>query len=661
MSNALLRNTCRVKWHADPFAAQVVSLYPTRMVLEGVEGHFEDEVVELQQVESVRDAASNYEHAGIVVLVAGGGGYTVTQIELRFETREVAAQWMHALRTLTEPAASGGAALPPAAARPQPTVTRDAEGRIAYDIGAVEANVAATQRAARTALPSETYRGGAAISAGAFPSPRFARLGARQTWATQMASPGRKATPASTLAVRSALPGGAQWSASLRSDFAAPGRDRLKPPTVAQFGYGSLRGLRSGQLAVALSPARRGGRKDARPPPPPMSAETAETLQRYLQWAETTARTRRILRTSLSLVKASQNGYFLLQLIAALRPRSGTALRAAEKDVSMVARKHESNNSNMKMAVDIVLRGPVNKARIPPPSYLASGNSDAVACFIEEIFQSFELRQVKARASASVRWFSNITKRYGKELAARNLNAPYYGLARKVRGGTLFACVLHYFCGDGRRSFPAFSLAGTFEVPENDEQEMVNLPQVWEQFRSLGILVLPPPERFLQFADLDLILVQIDRLYERFRGESTALPMAGADRYGASPFITRIDISGAESGTWHEQLVARSGDTRTRGFRYALRVSGITYRAPSGYALAMAGGGTDATWQAQSQQYARSPAWRASLGGQGASPLVAPSPAAAPPAAEPAVSAAVQKQRKLFSFEDRRARAMRRQ
>ena len=516
------------------------------------------------------------------------------------------------------------------------------------------------------------------ISAGdaAYPSPRFTRMAARQTWATQ-SSPStqvRRAPAAGRgLATRAGNPAGAQWSATLRRDFKATAPQIATATKTTQYGYGTMADLTRGRLKAE----RLDGKSSLRGtrPPPPLTPEAAETLERYLQWAETTARTRRLVRTSRSLVQASQNGYFLLQLIAALRPRSGTALRAAEPDTSIAVRKFESNASNLKMAVDIVLRGPVNKARIPPPSYLANGDSEAVACFIEEVFYAFEYRQVSARANASIRWLSNIIKRYGKELEMRNINAPHYGLARKIRGGTLFACVLHYFCGDGRSSFPPFDLISIFESPASTEQEAANLERVWAQLSSLGILVLPPPSQFLRTHDLELILVQIDRIYDRFKGESSALgkTTAGDDGFGRSngfeeaPYLLRVDVSHEEAGTWHERLVTRGGDRLGRGssgYRYALRVANVMYRSSSD--LTASSGLRVATerWSPPPKQRTT----RAIVDGLPLSPqqiaeLAAELPPAPPLLAGvvPAIPSTVMAMRSALAIEDQRAQARRAQ
>ena len=670
-----MRASALVTWHDEEPQEQFVALYAAHFVVEGIVGVFEEEVVELTHVESIQ-GTSDGGRPGIILLVSDGH-HSTTQIVARLSDAAHVQSWLQALTRLT--AGNGLAARPPAAA-PQPIVPRDAGGQMAYDVDALVRRVDATL----TRIPApplarvQQQRVVRGIPAGdaAYPAPRFSRMAARQTWATQ-SSPStqvRRAPVAGMgLATRSGNPAGAQWSATLRRDFHTTAPQVATATKTTQYGYGTMSDLTMGRLKAN----RLAGKISLRGtnPPPPLMPEAAETLERYLQWVETTAQTRRLVRTSRSLVQAAQSGYFLLQLIAALRPRSGTALRAAEPDASIAVRKFESNASNMKMAIDIVMRGPVNKARIPPPSYLAKGDSEAVACFIEEVFYAFEYRQVSARANASIRWLSNIIKRYGKELEMRNINAPYYGLARKIRGGTLFACVLHYFCGDGRSSFPPFDLATIFEAPASAEQEAANLERVWAQLRSLGILVPPPPAQFLRTHDLELILVQIDRIHDRFKGESSALGKTTAGRddgiggrsFGEAPYLQRVDVSFQEMGTWHERLVTRGGDRLGRGlsgYRYALRVANVVYRSLTNFAPSSGlRAATDHWSPPPKQRTARAIIDGLPLSPQQIAELAAEQPPAPPllPAVEPAIPSEVMAMRAALTIEDQRSQARRAQ
>ena len=114
-----------------------MALYAAQFVVEGVPGVFEEEVVELAHVDSVRGGGED----GIVLLVSDGH-HSTTQIVVRFGEAGQARSWAQALTTLT--AGNGGIAARPPAAAPQPLVPRDQRGQMVYDVDALARRVDAT-------------------------------------------------------------------------------------------------------------------------------------------------------------------------------------------------------------------------------------------------------------------------------------------------------------------------------------------------------------------------------------------------------------------------------------------------------------------------------------------------------------------------------------
>lgn len=202
-----------------------------------------------------------------------------------------------------------------------------------------------------------------------------------------------------------------------------------------------------------------------------------------------------------------------------------------------LAKKAALANLDVGIAAVFQSNKAVHGRRIPSSLEIYQGDTQKIAIMLDEIFISFVHGPLtsKKRLHSMLKWYSTILGQYGLSFPNPSTIVEKEQNLMLLRGAfqsglALFCIVFHFFgptrVGDATTSNRVLiDPSRIYSVAETEEKCRSNVTYVFALLQAVGIEVLWSANEWMQFHDMEFIILQLRYIYDKLQHSECVLPV----------------------------------------------------------------------------------------------------------------------------------------